>query len=529
MQGGEGIPEVAPVTSVTDAIRTTLGPFGANKLVVGKGGEVTSTSSGSVVLEKLDYEEPSKRLLAAEAESFRSQYADGTTAFVMLAGELLTRAAELHERGLHPTTIERGYKEAAALARKQLSESAQPLGTVGLEAVAETALTSTRNPGVRRQVAEYLARVVEEMTDEIGAFDSRNVHVISRIGSGGQATDLVRGLVIDKDPAHESMPRSVTDAGVALLSSTVDRRRIGSPHERTSDVRVSLDVDSFEDRAAIRDWEREGFRETLAEASELGCRFLVTDDAIADRVQTDIANAGMLALQRVDDDELRLLARSTGATVVSEIEHLTEDTLGRADASVRRVAGRDMTRIESRGDHRVYTVFVRAPDPRWAEEFERSVEGALAAVAFARRTESVVPGGGAAELAAANAVRDAVRSVEGREQLAVEEFADALTVVPRVLAQNGGLDVQDAMSRLRTAHDDGNESVGVDSVSGTVVDALGENPIVEPPSLKQHVVSSATELAVKLVRIDERLPATDLSDEGGADSQRPGAEQEERA
>jgi len=513
MGEGDFISEVASVTKIAEVVRTTLGPFGANKLVVSKGGEVSSTSSGSLVLEKLHLKHPANRLLAAEAETFQSQYADGTATFALLAGELLSRAADLQGQGLHPTTIERAYDDAAAVAAERITNAAQPLSEFGAVPVAKSALTSTRNPSVRRQVGEYLSRIVDEMTDEWGSFDSQNVHVISRVGGASQATNLVHGLVLDRDPAHEAMPRSVTDTGVALLSSTVDFRRIGSPSERTSDVRVSLEIDSFEDRAAIRDWEHENFKGALQTARDLGCRFLVTDDAIAERVQTQVADSGILALQRVERDELRLLARATGATIVSEVNHLTNETLGQADVSVRRIAGRDMTRIESHGKQPVYTVFVRAPDPRSVNEFERSVESALAAVEFAGRTNTVVPGGGATELAAANAVRDAARSVDSREQLAMEAFADALTVVPRVLAENGGMDVSGTLSRLRAAHDDGDESVGIDSISGVIMDAFGDEPIVEPPSLKRNIIMSATELAVKLVRIDERLPATDLGED----------------
>lgn len=523
MEGGEYVSEVTPVRETSDVIRTTLGPFGANKIIVGKGGEVTSTSSGSLVVEKMTHNHPANHLLASEAETFRSQYADGTTTFVLLAGALLHSAADLREQGVHPTTIERGYDAAATIAADRITEVARPLSEFGTQPVAETALTSTRNPAVRQQIGSHLARIADEMAAETGEFDSRNVHVASRIGGGSHATELVRGLVLDRNPAHDALPRSAPDTRVALISSAVDFRRIGSPDERTSDVRISLEIDSFEDRTAIRDWERDGFRESLRNATDLGCRFLATDDAIAERVQTDIARAGVLALQRVEPDELRFLARATGATPVSDVEHLTDETLGRADVSVQRVAGRDMTRIETQGENPVYTVFVRAPDPRSVEEFERSVESALAAVEFARQTDSVVPGGGAAELAAAIAVRDGARSVSSREQLAVEAFADALMVIPRTLAQNGGMNHQDAMPRLRTAHDDGDESVGIDSLSGTVVEAFGEDPIVEPPLLKRNVIVSATELAVKLTRIDERLPATDLGDDE-ADSERPETE-----
>jgi chaperonin GroEL (HSP60 family) len=529
MGEGEHIKPATPVTKITGNIRTTLGPFGANKLVVSKGGEVSSTSSGSVVLEKLQLEDPANRLLAAEAEAFQSRNADGTATFVLLAGELLSRATDLREQGLHPTTIERAYDDAAAVAAERISGMARPLSEFGTATVAETAVTSTRNPSIRRQVGEYLSQIVDRMSDEQGTFDSRNVHVISRIGGASQATNLVHGLVLDNNPVHEAMPRTATDTGVALLSSAVDFRRIGSPSERTSDIRVSLEIDSFEDRAAVRDWEREKFEGALQTARDLGCQFLATDDALAERVQTRVADSGILALQRVGRDEFRMLARATGATIVSDLDRLSGEALGRADVSVRRIAGRDMTRIESRGENPVYTVFVRASDPRSVNEFERSVKSALTAVEFAQRTDTVVPGGGATELAAANAVRDAARSVAGREQLAMEAFADALLVVPRVLAENGGVDVSSAVSRLRVAHDDGNESVGIDSISGAVTDAFADDPIVEPPSLKRNIVTSATELSVKLVRIDERLPATDLGeDDDGFATGHPEPDQTER-
>lgn len=506
---------IADVGAICDIVRTTTGPFGANKLIVSPNGTVTTTASGSVVLDSLELDTPAITLLRTAATDFRDTHGDGSSSVVALTGALLDEADRLSELGLHPTTIERGYREALGVSLDRLERSARPLDSVGVGAVSRTALTGTRNPHSRAQIGNYIERIANALGEE---FDADRINVLSRFGGSESETELVKGMVLDREPATEGMPRTLDDAGVAVFTATVDVAKIGSATDRW-DVSLSLSPERFEDRAAIGEREHEAFGELLDAAIEAGCRVIVTGMAISDRVERMLANRGVLALQRVDETDLSKVARATGATVVPGLEAVDEKTLGRADVRVTRHAGRDMTSFESVGRERepVYTLFCRAPDPRSVDEFERSVESALAAVTHALRTRTVNPGGGASETASVLAVREHARSVGDVEQLAIEAFGDALSVIPRTLARNAGMDGWRGLVRLRVAHSEGRDDVGIDCLFGETRNVLREDPIAEPTLLKREVWEAATDLACRLVRIDAALPASDLSDDTPAE------------
>lgn len=503
------------ISTVCDVLRSTLGPFGANKLIVDAHGNVSTTSVGSLVLERLDLDNPSVTLLETAAKNFRSTHGDGSASVVAFTGALLAGGKELLDHGLHPAVIDRGYREAVRTASEHVDARARPLSLVGPAAVAGTALTATRDPAVRNHVAEYVQQVAETLMDAHGegAFDHGRVQVNARLGAARAETELVEGVVLDKKPSIESMPRSVS-GGVALLSSTVDVRKIGGETDRTSYVKLSLEVDSFEDRDELGQREREQFRELAADLAERGCGFIATTRAVNDRVKTTLANQGILAIQRVDEDEMGRIAEAAGAQVVPELDAVTDEAMGEADVAIQRMAGRDMTVIESIGEKPgVYTLFCRSPDPRSVASFEQSVESALAAVGAAIRGGRIVPGGGAIEVSTSRAVSEYARTLSGREQLAVDAFADALLAHPQTLAANAGLDGAAAVTRLLAAHSEGRSSIGVDAFAGTERNVLDDDPIAEPTSTKVDAWAAATALAVQLLRIDAQLPATELNPE----------------
>ncbi len=504
---------VADAERVCDVVRATLGPFGSNQMLVRESGDVITTASGATVVENLDLSDPATTLLTRAAEGFRDTHGDGTASLVTLTGALLDAADDLTDRGVHPTAVAGGFRRALDVAADRLDEASRPLSLVGPAAVAETALTATRDPAVRRSVGGYVAEAAHAVEADVGAAPERNrVKVAARIG-GRSETELVRGLVLEQEPVSAAMPREFEDAGVALLSSTVDRPHVGGQTGRRND-RLELADASFETRAAIGERERDAFRERLAAAVDAGCRLVVTERAVNERVRSTLADHGVAALQRVERDDVRRLALATGAQVVPSLAQVTPETLGRADVRVRRMAGRDLTFVESEAGDPVYTLFCRAPDPRSVASFETAAEGAVAATLRAVADPRVVPGGGAIEMDLSRTVREASRSVSGREQLAMAAYADALTAVPRALAVSAGLDGWEGIVRLRVAHDEGRSAHGVDALLGETRDVLGgDSPVVEPAGLKRDVLGAATDLAAQLVRVDDRLDATDLSDD----------------
>jgi len=325
-------------------------------------------------------------------------------------------------------------------------------------------------------------------------------------------TELIDGTVVPRGGVLDSMPRSPATDGIAVLSATVDVPHVGSQTGRVT-KRVIFEADSFEERREIAAMEADAFESQLDAAVGAGCGTVITERAINERVQSALATRDVLGIQRVDTNELREVARATGATVVPTLAEVNETVLGTGSVEVQRVAGRDMTVVRSQTGEATHTLFCRAPDPRSVTAFENSVQAALAATATAVRDGRVVPGGGAVEATAARAVSEAVREINGRHQLAAEAFGEALMTVPRALGRTAGLDGGRTVVQLRTARADGRDSVGIDALAGETTDVLGTDPILEPVPTKRAVVSAATDLAVQLLRIDERHPATDLGDD----------------
>lgn len=504
---------VAGVQSVCDVVGTALGPFGATKLLIQPDGTVVATSSSTELVSRLDVDDPAVTLLETAASGFSDRHGDGAGTVLALAGGLLREADSLADKGLHPTTIERGYRDGLDAAIEAIERSSRPLSSFGPGAVARTALTGTRNPQARQLIAGRIADAVEAT----GSTRGRNVRVVSKTGGAIAETDLVRGTVLDRGPVLSSMPRSVS-GGIAVLSSNVDVPHAGSQMGRVT-KRIIFEVDSFEDREAVAEHEVAEFKERLEAAIDAGCTAVITEDAINERVQSKLAARNVTCVHRVDADELRQIARATGATVVPTLEQVSADVLGTGSVSLERKAGSDVTMITSDAGDPTVTLFCRAPDPRSVTAFENSVDAAVAATAAAVRDGRIVPGGGAAEATAARAVEDAARSVGARHQLAMERFGRALLTLPRHLATTAGLDAGRAVIRLRVARSEGRDAVGVDALAGETTDVLGEDPIVEPLSLKREVFSAATDLASQLVRIDDRLPATDLGDDDSASAE----------
>ncbi|MFA9517750.1 TCP-1/cpn60 chaperonin family protein [Halopenitus sp. H-Gu1] len=498
---------VAGVQTVCDVVQGSLGPFGATRLLIQKEGNVTATASSRELLERLDVDDPAVTLLETTAEGFGDRHGDGSGTVLTLVGALLNEAQTLTDLGLHPTTIERGYREGLETALQTLDRTSRPLSSVGPAAVARTAMTGTRDPQVRRLVADRIAEAVET----IGPRAHTDLTVFSQTGGASAETELVRGVVSERGPILDTMPRSATD-GIAVLSDSVDVPHIGSVAGRVS-KRVVLETDSYEDRRRIADRETEAFTEQLEAAIDAGCRVIFTEDSINERVQSALAAHGVLGIQRVDEDDLARIARATGATSVPSLKQIEEEALGSGTVEVQRKAGRDVTVVSSTAGEAVYTLFCRAPDPRSVTAFEDSLEAAIAATATAVEDERVVPGGGAVEATAARSVEEAARSIDDRHQLAAEAFGRALISVPRALAATAGVDAGRAVIRMRVARTEGRDAVGVDALAGEVTNVLVEDPIVEPTALKKAVFSAATDAAVQLIRIDEQLPAIDLSEE----------------
>lgn len=501
------------VRSVCNLLRTTLGPFGANKIVIQEDGTVKLSSSGSNVIDALEIENPAVTLLTDSTTSFQATHGDGTSRLVAIVGALLENVEELTERGVHPTAIERGYREALRVVESEIDEISLPLTDTDPSAIATTALTNIRSPPVRHEIGELVVEAVRAAQTDSGGRDipnAKRIGVTSRLGGAMAETELIKGVVFNGYPVLESMPRVVNDCGIALLSAEIDVPQIGTEESRR-DLNISQEFDTYEEFESIGEQEREMFHSQLQNAFTAGCQVILTSDVINDRVKGFLQDQGFVGIQRVDDEVLERIALFIGADVLSSLDQISSETMGYGDFIVERVAGREMTVIESAAGVPVYTIFCRAPDPRATDDFERAVEGAVWSTLTAVEQEQVVPGGGATETAIANAVRDQAYAVTGREQLAMEGFSEALTTIPRLIAANSGMNGREAVLELRSSHADGNSMIGIDGISGELRNVTDQEPIIDPAPLVQEVIVAATDLVIKLCRIDDILPASDIS------------------
>lgn len=494
---------------ICDVVRTTLGPFGASKVLVNDAGSVESTTDGTAILDALDVDDPRVTLFRGAVDDFDAEFGDGSTTLVTLAGALLEEASHLHNEGLHPTSIVEGYQTALDIATEHAEVHSYPLSLVGVDAVAETALNDVRDPSVRAVVGESVREIPNEvLATAAGAngFDSTYLDVVVRLGGSRFETELVEGVVLDKRPISNRMPRTIADADVILLDGevTVDLLN-GSGLDPNQVEHV---VDSFEDQKALADHERGRIDERIGKTIAAGGDVLFASGTVAEQAATELANRGVLAVESVDDADVERLSHATGARVVPRLDDVDANSLGTADVQYRRLAGRDMAVVEANANQR-YTFLCRASNPRSADAIGDAIGDALAAAALAVRTDRVVPGGGAIELSTAQAVRRSAPSTSGRDQVAVEAFANALLAAPATLVETAGADRWRTLARLQSAHSEGRGAVGFDVLEGTTRDVLETDPIAEPTDLKTGTWTAATELAVQILRVDEVIPASE--------------------
>jgi len=491
--------------AVAEAVRTTLGPKGMDKMLLDSAGNVVVTNDGITILEEMEIEHPVANMVVEVADAQEAEVADGTTSAVVLAGELLRQAGDLFDQGLHPTTLVGGYRRAANEAADLLQEQAIEVSIDDdlLVRIASTAMTGKGAESASDTLAQLLVDAVRQVADG-EEVDVGNVHVETVVGGAISDSELVDGVLVDKEPVHADMPLAIEDADVAIFDGRLEIR--------TPEIDPEADVSDSDDLQRFLDREEFTLREMVGHLIDVGADAVLVDRGIDDRAQEMLAREGIFALHRVSNADQRAVARATGARIVSDLEELGEDDLGRADTVAQQEFGGDTyTVIEAEGA-KVVTLLLRGGTEHIAEEVERAVDDALGAVRVALEDGTVVPGGGAPETELALGVRDVADSVDGREQLAVEAFADALEVVPRTLAENAGLDTIDALVDLRNRHAGGETGAGLDAYTGGIVDMEAAG-VVEPLRVKTQAVSAATEAAEMILRIDDVIAAGDL--EGG--------------
>ncbi|WP_313695972.1 thermosome subunit alpha [Halorarum halobium] len=493
---------IAAGRAVASAVRTTLGPRGMDKMLVDSSGDVVITNDGATILTEMDIEHPTAQMLVEVAEAQEEEVGDGTTMAAVLAGELLARAEELLEDGVHPTAIVEGYAEALRLGLDAVDGMVtdEPVDDDLLRAVAESAMTGK---GTGDVTADRLAELVVSAVTQVavdGRVEDDDVRTFTHTGGSAAATELVQGVVLEEEPANDAMPRHVTDASVAVLDTKLDVRtgEIDSEYTITS-------ADQFDAALSAEDGERRAIAATLADA---GVDVVVCSKKIEDRVAAHLADAGVLAFSNVKRSEARAFARATGAVRLGSVADLEASDLGTArEVRVERVGEDDLAFVEGTEGSRTVTLFVRGGTEHVVDELERAMADAVGAVSAAIADGAVVPGAGATEIAVGDHVRAGANAVTGRKQLAVEAFADAVEAIPRTLAENVGMDPIDALVELRATFDrDGIAGIIAEGQSGRVGDPADAG-VYDPAAVKREALESATEAATMILRIDDVIAA----------------------
>ena len=510
--------------AVAESVRTTLGPKGMDKMLVDSTGSVVVTNDGVTILKEMDIEHPAANMIVEVSETQEEEVADGTTSAVVVAGELLQRAEELLEQDIHATTLAQGYRQAAERAGEVLEDVAIDVDVEDeeyLQQIAATAMTGKGAEGSKDLLAEIVVRAVQSIADEDG-IDTEYVEIEKSVGGSIENTELIEGVLISKDRVHENMPYFVEDANIALIDTALEVKET----EIDAEVNVT-DPDQLQE---FLDQEEAQLRELVDKLVDVGANVVFCQKGIDDLVQHFLAQEGIMAVRRVKKSQVKQIARATGARAVSNVDDITEDDLGFAGSVAQKdVGGDDRIFVEDVEDAKSVTILLRGGTEHVVDEVERAIEDSLGVVRTTIEDGKVLPGGGAPEVELSLALRDFADSVGGREQLAVEAFADALEVIPRTLAENAGHDPIDSLVELRSEHDGGSYAAGLDAYTGDVIDMEAEG-VVEPLRVKTQAIESATEAAVMILRIDDVIAAGDLSggkvgdDDGGdAGGMPPGA------
>ncbi len=488
--------------AVAESVRTTLGPRGMDKMLVDSSGEVVITNDGATILEEMDIEHPAAQMIVEVAETQEDEVGDGTTTAAVLAGNLLAEAEDLIEQDVHATTIVEGYHEAARIALEAIADQVLEADVDDdlLEQVAESSMTGKGTGGL---TAESLAETVVEAISHVATDDGverENVSVETQVGASSNATELVPGIIVDEEPAHDAMPRTVEDADIAILDVELG--------VRTGEVDAEYSIDSIDQLNAALDAEESelrGYAETIADS---GVDVVFTTDDVDDRVASFLANEDILAFEDLSNSDARQIASATGASRVGALEDLEEDDFGHADRiHTERFGDDDLAFVEGGAAAETVTVFVRGGTEHVVDELERTIGDALDVVATALESGEVVPGAGATEIAIADRVRSEAAGIEGRKQLAVTAFADALDVVPRTLAANTGQDPIDVLVDLRAAHESEGRAGLVTDGETVEIDDPVDHGVVDPADVKREAVESAAEAATMIARIDDVIAA----------------------
>lgn len=500
---------IAAARAVADAVRTTLGPKGMDKMLVDSVGDIVITNDGATILDEMQIEHPAAKMMVEVAKTQDKVVGDGTTTAVIIAGELLKKAEDLLEQEIHPTVITRGFRLAKVKALEVLERMAIPVNIneeVVLEQIANTAMTGKSAERASKELAKIAVKAIKSVA-EGQAIDTDDIKIEKKASGSMSNTQLIKGVVIDKEVVNSSMPKRIEKGRIVLLEGALEVK------ELESDAKIS--VDSPEKMHAFLDEEERMLKDMVDKIVQAQANVVLCQKGIDDTVQHYLAKAGILAARRVKKSDMELLVKATGGNMVSNVKDLSKEDLGYAGLiEERKIAGDEMIFIEDCKKPRAVTILLRGGTEHVVDEVERAMVDAVKGIAAALELGKIVAGGGACEIETSKELRKYAESFKGREQLAVQAFADAIEIIPRSLAENAGLDPIDKLANLRSRHDRKESKAGLNVFTGETEDML-KMGVVEPLKIKLQAITSASEAAEMILRID------DIISSGGSKSMPP--------
>ena len=492
---------------VGEVLKTTLGPRGMDKMLIDNLGDITITNDGATILNEIEVEHPAAKMMVEIAKTQDDMVGDGTTTAVVLASELLKKAEELLDQNIHPTILVSGYRKAAQKAIEVVEKVAVPIDVKDKKTMLKVALTSMGSKAVgsaKDRLAEIAIDAVTQIAEQRGdktIADIDNVQMIKKAGKSLLETELVQGIIVDKEIVHPGMPRKKENAKIALIDSALEIEKT----EMSAEIRIR---DPSQMKAFL-DQENDMLQKMATQIKAAGADIVFCQKGIDDMVQHYLAKAGIMAARRVKESDMQKLARATGGKVASNLDDLKAADLGLAGHVEERKIGDDkMIFVEKCKDPHSVAIRIRAGLERMVDEAERAMTDALSVVSDVVENNKIVAGGGAVEVEVAKELRKYANKVGGREQLAIEAFASAMEVIPRSLAENAGLDPIDILVSLRQAHDkEDGKNMGINVFTGKIQDSI-DNGIIEPIVVKEQAIKSAAESASMILRIDDVISSS---------------------
>jgi thermosome len=504
--------------AIADAVRSTLGPRGMDKMLVDAMGDITITNDGVTILKEIDVDHPAAKMLVEVAKTQDEQCGDGTTTAVVLAGELLKKSIDLVDANVHPTIITNGYRLAAIRSLEVMDSVAMDVGPDDRETlikIAETAMMSKQVVGSKELMGDISVDAVRRVAEKVSGkyvVDMDNIQVVKKTGGSMDDTTLIEGIIVDKEPVHPAMPRRIEKVKLALIDAALEIKKT------ETDAKIEI-TDPMQMQAFLQE-EEKYLRKIVDNIKASGANAVFCQKGIDDLVQHFLAKEKIFAARRVKKSDMEKLAKATGAQLITKIDELVAEDLGKAALlEVRKIQDEEMTFVTGCKNPKALSILIRAGTQHVVDEIERSLDDAMSVVAVAIEEGRMLTGGGSTAVELAMRLREYSATVGGREQIAIDAFASAMEVIPTALAENAGLDPIDILIELRKAHKTGKPHAGLNVYSGKVEDMLKLN-VLEPICVGRQAINSATDAAVMILRIDDVIASKSHS--GGGMGGMPG-------